>query len=98
MSNGKVVLWRPMYDPQGHQMLTEAGIDVVIVDSAGADEVKQVLHGARGLWVRTPERVTAEILDAGKDLVWLRQYRSCSRHGARHSSCEPSGFRPGAGL
>jgi len=34
MAEGKVVLWRPMYDPQGHQMLIEAGLDVVIVDSA----------------------------------------------------------------
>jgi phosphoglycerate dehydrogenase-like enzyme len=32
-------------------------------------ELKQALRGARVLWVRTPERVTADILDAGKDLV-----------------------------
>ena len=69
MSGGKVVLWRPMYHPQGHQMLAEAGLDVVIVNGAGADELKQVLHGARALWVRTPERVTADILNAGNDLV-----------------------------
>jgi phosphoglycerate dehydrogenase-like enzyme len=50
-------------------MLAEAGLDVVIVDSAGADEIKQVLHGARALWVRTPERVTADILQSGNDLV-----------------------------
>jgi phosphoglycerate dehydrogenase-like enzyme len=65
----KVVLWRPMYHPQGHEMLTKAGLDVVIVDSANADEIKQVLYGARGLWVRTPERVTAEILNSGNELV-----------------------------
>src|SRR6516165_206198 len=69
MAEGKVALWRPMYHPQGHQMLTEAGLDVVIVDSANADEIKQVLYGARALWVRTPERVTAEILDSGNELV-----------------------------
>jgi len=69
MAEGKVVLWRPMYDPQGHQMLIEAGLDVVIVDSANADEIKQVLYGARALWVRTPERVTAEILNSGNELV-----------------------------
>ena len=68
-AEGKVVLWRPMYHPQGHQMLAEAGLDVVIVDSANADEIKQVLHGARALWVRTPERVTAEILNSGNELV-----------------------------
>ena len=69
MAEGKVALWRPMYHPQGHQMLTEAGLDVVIVDSANADEIKQVLYGARALWVRTPERVTAEILKSGTELV-----------------------------
>ncbi len=69
MPKPKVVLWRPMYDPAGHQMLADAGIDVVIVDSPHADELKQALHGARALWVRTPERVTADILDAGKHLV-----------------------------
>ena len=27
-------------------MLAEAGLDIVIVDSANADEIKQVLYGA----------------------------------------------------
>jgi D-3-phosphoglycerate dehydrogenase / 2-oxoglutarate reductase len=58
-----------MYHPAGHQMLVDGGADIIIVDSSNADEIKQVLHGARALWVRTPERVTADILDAGKDLV-----------------------------
>ena len=69
VSKGKVVLWRSMYDPAGHTLLAEGGADVVVVDSSNADEVKQVLHGARALWVRTPERVTADILEAGKELV-----------------------------
>jgi phosphoglycerate dehydrogenase-like enzyme len=69
MAEGKVVLWRSMYHPQGHQMLAEAGLDVVVVDSANADEIKQVVYGARALWVRTPERVTAEILNSGSELV-----------------------------
>ena len=69
MSNTKVVLWHPMYHPVGHTLLAEAGADVVVVDSNDVGEVKQALHGARVLWVRTPERVTADILDAGKDLV-----------------------------
>ncbi len=69
MAKERVVLWRKMYHPEGHQMLAQAGLDVVIVDSPNADEIKQVLYGARALWVRTPERVTAEILDAGNDLV-----------------------------
>ena len=50
-------------------MLAEGGADVIVIDSSNADEVKQALHGARALWVRTPERVTAGVLDAGKDLV-----------------------------
>jgi D-3-phosphoglycerate dehydrogenase len=69
MATGKVVLWRAMYDPRGHGMLSDGGADVVVVDSSNAGEIKQALHGARALWVRTPERVTAEILEAGKDLV-----------------------------
>lgn len=69
MAHPKVVLWRSMYDPVGHDLLAEGGADVVVVDSSSADELKQVLHGARALWVRTPERVTADVLDAGKDLV-----------------------------
>jgi phosphoglycerate dehydrogenase-like enzyme len=69
MADGKVVLWRKMYHPEGHQMLAQAGLDVVIVDSPDADEIKQVLYGALALWVRTPERVTSEILDSGNDLV-----------------------------
>jgi phosphoglycerate dehydrogenase-like enzyme len=58
-----------MYDPAGHKMLADGGADVVLVDSSNADEIKQVLHGARALWVRTPERVSADILEAGKELV-----------------------------
>ena len=69
MSKKRVVLWRSMYHPAGHKMLADAGADVVVVDSTNADELKQVLHGARALWVRTPERVTADVLDAGKELV-----------------------------
>ncbi len=66
MSNAKVVLWHPMYHPVGHTLLAEAVADVVVVDSNDVGEVKQALHGARVLWVRTPERITAEVLDAAK--------------------------------
>lgn len=69
MTNPKVVLWRSMYDPAGHEMLRKSGADVVIVDTPNVDELKQALHGARALWVRTPERVTADILDAGTHLA-----------------------------
>jgi phosphoglycerate dehydrogenase-like enzyme len=65
----RVVLWRAMYHTDGHRMLADGGADVIVIDSSNADEVKQALHGARALWVRTPERLTADILDAGKDLA-----------------------------
>jgi hypothetical protein len=81
MSSKKVVLWHPMYHPVGHTLLAEAGADVVVVDSNDVGEVKQALHGARVLWVRTPERVTADILDAGKDLIAV-------------SSCRVLGYDP----
>src|SRR5262245_10532109 len=58
-----------MYDPAGHQLLAEGGADVVVVDSSNVDEIKQVLYGARALWVRTPERVTADVLAAATELV-----------------------------
>jgi phosphoglycerate dehydrogenase-like enzyme len=69
MQQPKIVVWRPMYDPAGHKMLADGGADVVVIDSTDAGEVKQALHGAHALWVRTPERVTAEVLDVGKSLV-----------------------------
>ena len=69
MQHPKVVLWREMYHLVGHELLAEGGADVVVVDSSQTDELKQALHGARALWVRTPERVTADILDAAPELV-----------------------------
>jgi phosphoglycerate dehydrogenase-like enzyme len=69
MRQPKIVVWRPMYDPAGHRMLADGGTDVVVIDNTDAGEVKQALHGAHALWVRTPERVTADVLDAGKNLV-----------------------------
>ena len=69
MHQPKIVVWRPMYDPAGHKMLADAGADVVVINSTDSGEVKQALHGAHALWVRTPERVTADVLDAGKNLI-----------------------------
>ncbi len=65
----KIVLWRPMYDQTGHKLLTDAGKDIVIVDSSDAQELVKELQGAKALWVRTPERVTEDILDAAGDLA-----------------------------
>jgi phosphoglycerate dehydrogenase-like enzyme len=69
MSRPKVVLWRPMYDRAGHGLLEAGGALVEVVDSTDPATVKAALGDARGLWVRTPERVTAEVLDAGRELV-----------------------------
>ena len=67
----KAVLWRPMYDPGGHDLLRAAGIEPVVVDSSDAGEVKAAIGNASALWVRTPERVTADILDAAPGLVMV---------------------------
>jgi D-isomer specific 2-hydroxyacid dehydrogenase, NAD binding domain len=64
-SKPKVVLWRPMYDPSGHALLEAGGAMVEVVDTPDPEAVKAALPGARALYVRTPERLTAEVLDAG---------------------------------
>jgi len=65
----KAVLWRPMYDPGGHDLLRANGIEPVVVDTPDAGEVKAAVGNAQALWVRTPERVTEEILNAAPGLV-----------------------------
>ncbi len=65
----KIVLWRPMYDPSGQQQLEAAGAKVTLVDSSDARALTAALPDARGLWVRYPETVTPDILDAADDLV-----------------------------
>lgn len=69
--SGKIVLWRPMYDPTGQQQLEAAGAKVTTVDSDDANDVIAALPGARALWVRYPQTVTEAILDAADDLVVL---------------------------
>ena len=58
-----------MYDPSGHDLLRDAGGEVQVVDTADAQEVAAALKDAQALWVRTPERVTSDLLDAADDLV-----------------------------
>ncbi len=58
-----------MYDQSGHRALEAGGAELAVVDTPEPAEVKATLPGARALYVRTPERVTAEVLDAGSDLV-----------------------------
>ena len=65
----KVVCWRPMYDPSGHDLLRDAGAEVKVVDTTDAQEVAAALKDADALWVRTPERVTSDLLDAADSLV-----------------------------
>ncbi len=69
MNRPRVVLWRPMYDQSGHRLLEAGGAELAVVDTPDPAAVKAALLGARALYVRTPERVTAEVLDAGSDLV-----------------------------
>jgi len=69
MSKPKVVVWRPMYDQVGHKLFEEAGADLVVVDSTDAQAVMAELPDARAIWVRTPERITADMLDAAPELV-----------------------------
>jgi len=65
----KVVVWRPMYDPIGHRLLEQGGLEVVVVDTSDVQKVVAAAADARALWVRTPEKVTADILEAATDLV-----------------------------
>jgi phosphoglycerate dehydrogenase-like enzyme len=65
----KVVLWRPMHDPAGQALLEERGAEVEVVDSSDPEPVKAALNKADAVYVRTPERLTAELLDAAPALV-----------------------------
>jgi phosphoglycerate dehydrogenase-like enzyme len=58
-----------MYDQAGHRLLEEGGAEVEVVDTSDPAAVKRALPGARALWVRTPERVTADLLNAAGELV-----------------------------
>ena len=69
MSKPKVVLWRPMYDPAGHGLLAAGGAEVEVVDSSDPAPLKAALRNADALYVRTPERLTAALLDAAPALV-----------------------------
>lgn len=69
MAKPKVVLWRPMYDQMGHKLFEEAGADVVVVDSTDAQAVMAELPDANAIWVRTPERITADMMNAAPQLA-----------------------------
>jgi phosphoglycerate dehydrogenase-like enzyme len=69
MNRAKVVLWRPMYDPAGARLLEQVGASVTVVDSSDPNEVKKELRDASALWVRTPEKLTRDLLAAAPELV-----------------------------
>ena len=69
MAKPKVVVWRPMYDQIGHKLLEEAGADLVVVDTTDAQAVMAELPDAKAIWIRTPERITADMMDAAPELV-----------------------------
>lgn len=58
-----------MYDQIGHQLFEEAGANLVVVDSTDAQAVMAELPDAQAIWVRTPERITADMMDAAPELV-----------------------------
>lgn len=58
-----------MYDSTGAKALEAAGLDVVTVDSPSEDDVIAEIGDADALWVRTPERVTRRLLNAGPKLA-----------------------------
>lgn len=69
MAKPRVVLWRPMFDTIGHKLLEDGGAEIQVVDTPDPAAVKAALPGARALFVRTPEKVTADVLDGGPELI-----------------------------
>ncbi len=69
MAKPKVVVWMPMYDQIGHRWFEEAGAELVVVDTTDAQAVMAELPDAKAIWVRTPERITADMMDAAPELV-----------------------------
>lgn len=64
----KVVLWRRMYDPSGHEQLQAAGAQVDVVDTSDRSELLSRLSDAQALWIKSPERADAEVFAAGSAL------------------------------
>ena len=64
-----IVCWRPMYNRSGMGDLEAKGHRVVVIDSSDADAVCAALPDADALWARYPERVTSDILGAGRRLA-----------------------------
>lgn len=69
MAKPKVVVWMPMYDQRGHKWFEQAGAELVVVESTDAQAVMKELPDAKAIWVRTPERITADMMDAAPDLM-----------------------------
>ncbi|WP_396911576.1 NAD(P)-dependent oxidoreductase [Mycolicibacterium sp.] len=67
----RIVLWRPMYDQRAVEALVAAGHLVEVVNSSAPRRICAALGNADALWVRTPERVTAEILNCAPRLRFI---------------------------
>ena len=57
-----------MYDLSGADQLRKAGCRVTVIEPANDDQLNSALADARGLWVRYPQKVTAQVLDAAPKL------------------------------
>jgi phosphoglycerate dehydrogenase-like enzyme len=57
-----------MYDTSGADQLRKAGCRVTIVEASDEDKLASALADARGLWVRYPQKVTPQVLDAAPQL------------------------------
>lgn len=69
MAKPKIVLWRPMYDQAGHALFEQAGATIAVVDTSDRQAVTKELAGAQAIWIRTPERITADMMDAAPSLT-----------------------------
>jgi phosphoglycerate dehydrogenase-like enzyme len=58
-----------MYDRSGMDQMKAAGHDVVVVDSSSLADLRPALAEADALWVRYPEKATADVLAAGPRLA-----------------------------
>ena len=52
----KIVCWRPMYDPSGHELLRETGAKVEIIDTPDVQAVAAAIKDAHALWAARGER------------------------------------------
>jgi D-3-phosphoglycerate dehydrogenase / 2-oxoglutarate reductase len=64
----RVLVSEPLSD-RGLEAMTAAGLDVDVQTGLTPDELVQAVDGAAALVIRSATQVTADVLDAGRDLV-----------------------------